>query len=70
MELIMKIKSENNKNERVLLPYLHWGSNIALLYSPYTSGLQRKELSREIPEFSRTAMVNENRIFCIGGKNE
>lgn len=65
----MKIKQQVNKDERVLLPYLHWGSNLALLYNPYTSGLQRKELEREIPEFSRTVLANENRIFCIGGRD-
>jgi hypothetical protein len=52
-----------------LIPYLNWGTNFALIYNPYTCGLQRKELSRIIPEFSRTVVARENRIFCIGGQD-
>lgn len=39
MEILMKIKQQVTKDEQALIPYLHWGSNIMMLYNPYTRGL-------------------------------
>ncbi|CDW89427.1 kelch motif family protein [Stylonychia lemnae] len=69
MDILMKIKQQVSKDEQSLVPYLHWGTNVALIFNPFTQGLQRTELARNIPEFSRTILARENRIFCIGGQD-
>ena len=65
----MKIKQQVSKEEQSLVPYLHWGSNIALIFNPFTLGLQKTQLSRVIPDFCRTIIARENRIFCLGGQD-
>lgn len=32
--------------------------------------MSTREISRIIPDFSRTVIADENRVFCLGGQDE
>eukprot|EP00347_Sterkiella_histriomuscorum_P000613 403375172 len=79
IEMLLNLKQKTERDDcnqflfesetQPLIPYLHWGTNVVVTYNPVSQESQVREISRIIPDFSRTILADENRIFCIGGQD-
>ena len=77
VEHLINLKAQTLKRETCLLefenevspviPYLHWGTNLIVTYDPLSKKANAREISRIIPDFSRSIVADENRVFCVGG---